>query len=68
MKFVAVRQVSLMTHRECRVDHLYPIMCPVVGENQAPLHIQAPVNLFKLAFYHQIFSTPNHCHMDLWLA
>ncbi len=33
-KFLAVRRVSVMTLRECRVDSPFPFH--VLGENQAP--------------------------------
>ncbi len=72
MKFVAVHRVGLMTRRKWFIDHPFPIMWLVLGENWAipppPQHREAKGSLFKLAFYRQILSTPKCCHMDLGLA
>ncbi len=51
MEFVAVHQFRMSTLQEARVDHQFPKMWLVLGKNQAPPHIEAPGNLFKMAFH-----------------
>ncbi len=67
MKFLAVHQVSLMTHRDCCVDCPFPYpVTGVVWEPRPPCSIMG--RLFKLAFCRLTLSTLKRCHMDLWLA
>ncbi len=69
MKFLAVRQFSLMTHYECCCwlsISLSRDWC-VWEPSPTPPDIGTG-GLFKLAFWRLFLSTLKHCHMDLWLA
>ncbi len=68
-KFLAVRQVSVMTLREWRVDHPFPYHVIRCWVRTSPLPtVWALSRLFKPCFLRLNPQTPKRCHMDLWLA
>jgi hypothetical protein len=67
MKFLAVRLVSLMTRRECRVDHPFPnhVTRCWVRTKPPSAYKQWVAYFFKPTFWRLTLSTPERCHMDL---
>jgi hypothetical protein len=66
MKFVTVRQLSLMASVALTIRFLSHDWCWV--RTEPPSIERHRVAYLNWLFYLQILSTPNHCHMDLWLA